>query len=158
MSQSATLRVQHVRTKLVAGLGAITVCALVGTTTILLLSPPSTPSEVKATVPAISAPAVPAQVRDTWYSEPNEVEPAAPLPAAVTAPLVVADRQDERASGLSAPEQADAPAIYELTVGGGRCSFARVDSVPAVRPPNHIYGYGPDLAEVSAQLCPGAPR
>ena len=76
----------------------------------------------------------------------------------LAAAAVVADRKDERASGLSAPEQTDAPAIYELTDGGSRCSFTRVDSVPAVRPPNQIYGSSPDMAEVYAQLCRGAPR
>jgi hypothetical protein len=75
MSQSTALRVERVRIKLFVGVGAITVCALVGTTKILLLAPPSAPSEVEATGSAISAPVVSAQVRDAWYLEPKEVEP-----------------------------------------------------------------------------------
>jgi hypothetical protein len=50
------------------------------------------------------------------------------------------------------------PVVYELTISGSRCSLMPVDSVPAVRPPNHFYGSGPDMAEAYAQLCPGAPR
>ena len=79
----------------------------------------------------------------------------APMPLAA----VAADREAEAPVGsLASADWADTPAIYELTVTGSRCSLLPVDSVPATPSPNHFYGSGQDIVELSAQLCPGALR
>ena len=69
---------------------------------------------------------------------------------------VVADRAyGEPASGPTGADQTETR-TYELTITGSRCSLLPVDSVPPVQPPNHFYGSGQDIVELSAQLCPGA--
>jgi hypothetical protein len=72
------------RTQLLLGVGAITVCALIGAAQIVVAAPQTTPDEGAAAEPAATgAPALYAQARDAWYVEPTEARAAPAISAQV---------------------------------------------------------------------------